>query len=43
MNRTDVDWLVPEVDLDREERELDSYRDASDIIRNIELDSWGTR
>jgi hypothetical protein len=43
VNRSDVDWLVPEVDLDREERELDSYRDARDIIRNIEVDSWGTR
>jgi hypothetical protein len=41
--RGDVDWLVPEVDLEQEERELDFYRDAKEIIRNIEVDNWGMR
>ena len=41
VNRGDVDWLMPEVDLEQEERELDSYRDAREIIRNIEVDGLG--
>jgi len=32
---------VPEVDLEQEERELDFYRDAREIIRNIEVDGLG--
>jgi hypothetical protein len=31
-----IDRLLPEVDLDQEERELDSYRGALEIIRNME-------
>jgi len=39
----DIDRLVPEVDLELEERELDSYRDAQAIIRNMEEEGWGRR
>jgi hypothetical protein len=37
--RSDVAWLMPEVDLELEERELDCYQDAREIIRNLELGS----